>query len=234
MDTEALHELTAAYALDALDAHEVRGYEEHLAHCERCRAELAALTEGATSLAFAVDAPPPPPELRGRILEAARAERSNVVPLRRRWAVPAALAAAGIAAAAAIVLAVWASSLNGKLDRERTRSAHQLTAVELVASPGARRIPLAGGRGTLVVSKTGQAALVLNRLSRAPEGQTYEAWVIERGKPRPAGLFAGGGGVSLVGLSRGVPDGAVVAVTVERKGGVAQPTGAPVFSARMA
>jgi anti-sigma-K factor RskA len=234
MDTDTLHDLTAAYALDALDEHEVRAYEEHLAHCERCRAELPSLTEAAASLAVGVDAPPPPPELRERILDAARAERSNVVPLRPRWVVPAALATAGVAAAAAIVLAVWASSLSGKLDRERTRSAQQLMAAAIVAQPGARRIPLAAGRGTLVVSKTGQAALVLNRLGRAPDGKTYEAWVIERGKPLPAGLFAGGGDVSLVRLSRGVPDGAVVAVTVEREGGVAQPTGAPVLSARMA
>ncbi len=234
MDTDALHDLTAAYALDALDAHEVHAYEEHLAHCERCRAELASLTETATSLAAGVDAPPPPPELRERILDAARAERSNVVPLRRRWAVPAALAAAGVAAAAAIVLAVWASSLSGKLDRERTRSAQQLAAAAIVSQPDAHRIPLSGRSGTLVVSKTGQAALVLPGLSRAPAGKTYEAWVIASGKPRAAGLFAGGGDVSLVGLSRGVPGGAIVAVTVERKGGVAQPTGAPVLSAKMA
>ena len=233
MDTEALHDLTAAYALDALDARDVRAYEEHLAHCERCRAELASLSEAATSLSYGVDAPPPPPELRERILETARAERSNATPLRRRWALPAALGAAGVAVAAAIVLAVWATSLNGNLARERTKNAQQLTAAQLIAQPDARRIPLSTG-GTLVVSKTGEAVLVLSRLGHAPEGKTYQAWVIEGGRPRPAGLFPGGEDVALFGLTRKVPNGAVVAVTVERKGGVARPTGTPIISAKTA
>ena len=34
---DGLHELTAAYALDALDDHETREYEEHLRRCEQCR-----------------------------------------------------------------------------------------------------------------------------------------------------------------------------------------------------
>jgi anti-sigma-K factor RskA len=233
MDTEALHDLTAAYALDALDERDVRAYEEHLAHCERCRAELASLSEAATSLAYGVEAPPPPPELRERILETARAERSNVTPLRRRLALPAALGAAGIAVAAAIVLAVWASSLNGNLDRERTKNAQRLAAAQLVAQPDARRIPLSTG-GTLVVSKTGEAVLVLSGLGHAPEGKTYQAWVVEGGRPRPAGLFPGGEDVALVSLTRKVPNGAVVAVTVERKGGAARPTGTPILSAKTA
>jgi len=45
-----LHELTPAYALDALAADEAEAYEEHLAQCERCRAELAELRETAAAL----------------------------------------------------------------------------------------------------------------------------------------------------------------------------------------
>ena len=116
MGTQALHDLTAAYALDALDPEERREYEAHLARCDRCRDELASLSEASTSLAYAVDPAAPPPQLRERILAAARAERPNVVPLRPRWALPAA-ATAVVAVAAAIALAVWATSLSGRLDR---------------------------------------------------------------------------------------------------------------------
>ena len=35
-----IHELTAGYALDALDADERWAYETHLAECKRCREEL--------------------------------------------------------------------------------------------------------------------------------------------------------------------------------------------------
>ena len=45
MADEPIHDLTAAYALDALDAHDEERYEEHLATCERCREELAELRD---------------------------------------------------------------------------------------------------------------------------------------------------------------------------------------------
>ena len=64
-DAMDVHELTAAYALDALDADERERYEEHLASCEECREELAALGETAAALAWGVESPEPPPALRG-------------------------------------------------------------------------------------------------------------------------------------------------------------------------
>jgi anti-sigma factor RsiW len=109
MDANALHDLTAAYALDALDPEDARAYEEHLARCERCRDELASLSEAATALAYASEAPQPPPELRARILQQAHRERANVVPLRPRWVYPVA-AAAAVAAGAALALGIWAVS----------------------------------------------------------------------------------------------------------------------------
>ena len=45
MEADTLHDLTAAYALDALDPEDAREYEAHLARCERCRGELASLSE---------------------------------------------------------------------------------------------------------------------------------------------------------------------------------------------
>jgi len=72
MEADAIHELTPAYALDALDEQEEREYEEHLARCPTCRAELASFLETATSLAYGVESPSPPPRLRDRIVEQAR------------------------------------------------------------------------------------------------------------------------------------------------------------------
>ena len=53
MEADALHDLTAAYALNALEPEEARRYEAHLARCERCRDEFAALSESASALAYA-------------------------------------------------------------------------------------------------------------------------------------------------------------------------------------
>src|SRR5437763_405481 len=85
MESLTVHDLTAAYALDALDAAEAREYETHLATCADCQADLAQLGGAASALSFAVESPAPPEALRRRIIEAARTERGNVVPLRPRW-----------------------------------------------------------------------------------------------------------------------------------------------------
>ena len=230
MDHDTVRELTAAYALDALDRQDEREFEEHLAHCGRCRAEVSAFQEAAALLAYDVETPYPPPALRERILSEARSERPNVVPLRRRWAFPAAAGIAAAAACAAIGLGVWAASLSGKLNSERAARGEQARLVALIGDPDASRVPVEGAQGTLVVNRTGEAALLVTGLEPAPEGKVYEAWIIEDGKPRPAGTFSSGGESTVVALNEPVPEGAVVAVTLE-PGFVEQPTGQPLFSA---
>jgi Anti-sigma-K factor rskA, C-terminal/Putative zinc-finger len=233
MDAEALHDLTAAYALHALDADEAQAYEAHLALCESCRAELAELNEGAVALAYAADGPPPPPELRERILAQAHADRPNVVPLRPRWAIPAAVTAVA-AVAAVVALAIWATSLSDRLDRERSDREASGRVAAILADPAAHRVGIQGGRGSLVVTPTGEGALVLARLQPAAPGKTYEAWVAKGGSPQPAGTFDGGGAVTAFPLARPVPDGALVLVTEERDGGVDMPTQMPFLSVRNA
>jgi len=198
-----LHDLTAAYALDALDADEAEAYERHLSQCEDCRAQLAQLNETAGALAFGTVAPVPPARLRAAILEQAVAERSNVVPLlRRRW-VARGLAVA--AAAAACIVVGFAVSLS--------RSNHT------------RYVGLGVNRDA-----NGQATLTVSGLGAAPHGKTYEAWVIPVGHaPRPAGLFPGGRTATLR-LPGTVPPNAVVAVTIERAGGVKAPTTTPILT----
>jgi anti-sigma factor RsiW len=214
MGTEALHDLTPAYALDALDPTERREYEAHLALCERCRAELASLSEAASALAYGVEAPAPPPQLRARILDSARAERANVVPLRPRWAIPAAVTAVA-AVAAVIALAIWASSLSGKVDRLQARNDKSERVAAVLGAPGAHRFQIPA-RGTLVVAPRGSAALVLTNLHAARSGMLYEAWVSTGGKPKPAGTFDATGPLTAVPLDQAVPTGAIVMVTQEK------------------
>lgn len=95
--------MLAAQALNALDAAELRDLEAHLQSCAECRQQLSEWEETASGLAFAsLEARPlePSRQLRGRILEAIRADSkargvskeakdghrpqaSNVVPLKR-------------------------------------------------------------------------------------------------------------------------------------------------------
>ena len=229
-----MHTLAAPYALHALDENEERSFEQHLAECERCREELAGFREAAAALALAAPAAEPPPDLRGRILEQARAERPNVVPLRRRrdWTVPLG-AAAAIAASAAVALGIWAFSLANSLDRERSAREAESAALALLAREGTRRLQLAGANGSVLVTGDGRAALVVD-VPAAPTGKTYEAWVVDGGEPRPAGLFRGGSQPSVLRLTRPVAPGAIVAVTVERAGGADAPTQRPRITSQPA
>lgn len=226
MEQNEVHALTAAYSLDALDELEEREYEEHLRGCERCREELAAFTEAATSLAYAVDAPAPPPTLRDRILNGAHAERAVVVPFRPRRTLNYALGAvAAVAAAVAIGVGIWGASVSGRLDRLESTNA-------VLGDPNARVAELSGADGRVVVSEAGDAVLVVSGLERAPSGRDYEIWVIEGNAPRRAGLFEAEKGREVVRLEERVPRDSVVAVTLEKDGGVETPSTAPLFSAR--
>jgi anti-sigma-K factor RskA len=210
MERTGIHELSAAYALDALDAAERRDFEEHLTHCGECRDAVADFQETAAALAYDAEMPAPPPALRERILDRARRERPNVVPLRPRWAFPAAATIAAVAACAAIGLGIWAAVLHHRIgDRPET-------------------VALIGAQGSLIVDSAGDGTLVVRNVDPAPVGKTYEIWVIKGEKPSRAGTFAGGDRVA-VALTRKVPDGAIVAVTLERAGGVDRPTTTPIF-----
>jgi anti-sigma-K factor RskA len=228
VERDDIHELTAPYALDALDEQEVREFEQHLRDCEHCRDEVAMLRETAASLAYDSPAVAPPPELRARILATARAERGNVVPLRPRWAAPVA-AVAAVAACAAVALGVWAATLDHTLGNRDAALRDQARALAVAANPDARRIALTGGHGALVVTPDGRAALLLSGMPEPGAGKVFEAWVISGGAAKPAGVFSGKGSSTAVALERGVPTGATVAVTIERSGGAQQPTSTPIL-----
>lgn len=206
-----IHDLAAAYVLNALDPEDRWTYERHLDTCERCRDEVARLREGSVRLAYAAPPAEPRRELRERILQAAREERpATVTQLRsRRWLFPATAVAAAAAAVAAIGLGLWANSLRDDVTAQRV-------------------VAMKGG-GSVVIS--GDQASIVACVEKAPAEKTYEAWVIEGKVPRPAGLFPGGCGT--VELTRPVSPGDTVAVTLEAEGGSEVPKGDILMSANV-
>jgi len=205
MTNEDLHELVAGYALDALDGDDRQAFESHLAGCERCRVELAGLSEAVGTLAFAVEGPVPPAALRGRILAAAREEPPTVVALRpRRTRVYAGIALAA-SACAALAIGLYVGLSGGGSSNKQ--------AMSLTVANGVARLTVTG-------------------LPAAPAGKAYEIWVIDGGAPHPAGLFAGGD-KSVIRLTRQVRVGSTVAVTLERAGGARAPTTPILLSTRL-
>ncbi|MEU6539871.1 anti-sigma factor [Streptomyces sp. NPDC047000] len=73
------HLLAAPYALDALEPAERVRYEKHLDHCDRCAAEVRALSEDAVRLAWST-AVPAPPAMRERVLAAVRGTPQEPAP----------------------------------------------------------------------------------------------------------------------------------------------------------
>lgn len=227
-----IHELTAGYALDALDAEERRAYEAHLPDCVPCQDELTSFWEMTDALAVAASGPEPSSVLRGRILADAQAEPQVVVPFepRRRRTVPALSAMAAVAAVVALAIGLWASQVAGDLDDAREALERERQTAGVLADPTARTVALEAGEGRLVVGQDGRAVLVLDGLDPAPAGKTYEMWIVEGEETLPAGLFAGHEGVDIERVDGTVAPGDVVAVTIEDEGGVEVSANDPIVA----
>jgi anti-sigma-K factor RskA len=231
MDAEA-HELIAGYALDALEPADRARAKELLERSEEAREELRTLTETTAAMATAVSGPAPPSGLRERILQSAREDRQTVIPLesrRRPRLVPVFGVAAAVAAVVAVALGIWGVSVSSDLDESRAALAQARAAAAVLASPDARTVGLEQGSGSLVVSGS-DAVLVLNDMEGAPQGKTWEVWVLDGQTPVRAGLFAGGQARDVVPVEGSVGPGAKVLVTLEPSGGVDAPTTSPVVT----
>jgi Anti-sigma-K factor rskA/Putative zinc-finger len=239
-----LHTLTGAYAAHALSDGERLAFERHLAACPACAQEVRELTGTAARLGAAVAAHPPAvlwervraeavatrqlAPVVGRAERRRRVERARALGLlggRRRF--PPLLAAA----AALLVAAVSVTALNLGLPGRTERPVDLVEAV--LGAPDARRVvaalPGGPGQAAVVVSRQqGRAVFQAGGLPPAPAGRTYQLWVVDRSGPRPAGLVEAGGGRLTRLLDGRVAGTEQVAMTVERRGGVARPTSEPV------
>lgn len=141
------------------------------------------------------------------------------------WPTLAALAiATGLAA---IGLGAWAVVSDVRSEPATPLEGARLDrALAILADSDAQRRALRGsvGRIVLVVSAEDRAVLALDGLGAAGSGREYAAWLVPPGSatPLPAGTFDGSEPVVL--LTRPVPPGARVGVTVEAAGGADRPT----------
>ncbi len=221
---EHVDELIAGQALYALSPEDEERVALHVAECDQCRRQLREAEALAASLAYAVPAAAPPPDLRDRVLAAvepvveaapARPVEAQPRPARRSrsWWPRIAAVAVPVLAVAVVGLAIWNVSLHSDLSGIHS-GLYNGTAGNL------------RGVGNVVVKRDGNATLYAS-IGPAPPGKTYEAWVIRGKVALPAGLFEGGGTVNLK-LSRNARPGDVIAVTVEPAGGTKAPTGTPI------
>jgi len=223
-------EMIPAHALSALDAGEERALNEHLAECAECRRDLAEWEATAASLALSAKPMEPSPEVRDKILNKIRSEKSpsKVLPFpsprRRIWGA----IAAALLFGALLVSVVVLYQQNRQLQQENAF-------YKLITAPGSRIAELSGtneasgATAKLAYDPTGRAVLIASGLPRTPTGKEYQLWFIVDNKPLPGRTFApDNNGQST--LQDQVPEAArrsaIFAITLEPTGGVPLPTGA--------
>lgn len=236
---EQVEEVLALASLGALDRDDVNvDVHRHLAGCDSCRRAAQSFSAMVATLPEALPPVTPPAHLRNRIMaevyaDAARApaprRRSR---LRRLWgALPAGRGftiAAGLAAAAAVVLAVWGASRPSGTAPQATSRTFQIA--------GTAAAPQATG-ALYYDAATTRAVLLVHGLqppttSGGPR-RAYEVWLIPaQGAPVAAGFLTlqPDGQTWAAALSGNAEAYRQVAATIEPAAGSAQPTGAKVVT----
>lgn len=134
------------------------------------------------------------------------------------------------AAAAAVVLFAGGTVVGVSLVQTSQSSVQADALASITSAPDAQRASApvtGGGTATLVWSPSvGKSAMIVDGLSAAPSGKTYQLWYIRDGHATSAGLMSGDWQV----LQGSLHDGDVVGVTVEPAGGSKQPTTKPVVT----
>jgi anti-sigma-K factor RskA len=251
--SESMHLLTGAYAVNALDDAERADFEEHLADCPDCTAEVRGLRDTTARLA-AAEAVQPPARLKAAVMAQiggtpqlspmptveADPDDNTVVPMRRpgwSWA----QRTLAVAAALLTVVAIGLSALLVQSNAARKDlDARQAAVTRVLTAPDARSLAgsiTGGGRGTVVVSASqGISVFVGADLPKAPPGHTYELWYMtSSGGAAPAGTFQPdpNGQVTAV-LAGTIGNAAAVGMTVEPAGGSAKPTTTPIMALAIA
>jgi anti-sigma-K factor RskA len=214
---EEMHDLAAAYALDALDDIERRRFETHLAGCEACRREVAGFGDALGELASRSPAQPPP-EMRDRVL--ARIEETPQES--RRPPVPGSRNLLMAAAAAVVAVVAFAALLGGGVFDDPVD--------KVLAADDARQITLESdvveGAVLTFSPELGQGVFAAQQLPAVGPDETYELWLIDEDGPTPAGLFTPHEDGSATVLVEGeVFPGLTLGLTVEPVAGSDAPTG---------
>ncbi len=236
MNHAEAEELLGAYALDALTGDERQRIEEHFGSCDEHRDAAAQLRETAALLALTVEDGDPSPTLRRRIMEAVTAappQPAARVPMppttppsamaRRpvargpRWS----LRPAYLAVAVAVLLALAAGALIGRLTGPNAATVAYTFQGDATRAPGAQ--------ARLVYFKDQQAAVVAaTGLPKLASGQVYELWLIKDGVPVDEGIGSSTNGDLAARLTGDVPQFQQFAITIE-PGEQRLPTTTPIL-----
>jgi anti-sigma-K factor RskA len=251
MTHDEFESIAALDALGAASADEESALRTHMETCATCAHAHDEFAEAATFLARDLDPVPPPAEVHQRVFEAIGPGETTLVERRRFavrpwWLVTAAtlfLALWGWRELAIRAARERIASQNAEI-RELTEENQRLTQrneklsteMTALASPGTRTIALAGQKVSPSASarvflepSVRRAVVFFYNLPTNPANKSYQLWIIRADQPKPqsAGVFdvssSGNATLSIENLPVATEIKAL-AVTLEPKGGVEQPT----------
>jgi anti-sigma-K factor RskA len=238
-----IHALSGAYAVDALDDDEREQFEQHLADCPECRAEVRSFCETAALIAE-TQTEIPPPSLRDSVLsgigsirplppetapetpsttapEAEEAVGAAVTPLRRRT-FPMLVAASVAVILLAVGTAFWHPWTGSQTTTVADQILHASDAVKVTE-------PVAGG-GTLTIVRSPsleRAVMIGSDVAPPESGKTYQLWLQQPGQGMvSAGLMPDAEQPTV--LTGDAATATAAAVSVEPATGSPRPTSDPI------
>ncbi len=243
---EEYQEIAALDALGAASPGEELELHEHLGDCATCRRVRDEYAEAVTLLARGLEPVAPPDELREQIVN--NETENNLVDARRRFG-----GAWWLATAATLFLALWGwrelmmrverekyttqeaeirrlSEENAALARNNDKLSAEMAALassdtQQIALMGQQVAPSASARVFLEPQKR-RAIVFFYNLPANAKDKSYQLWVIAGDKPKSAGVFDAVNGNATITIDN-LPVSTEIkalAVTLEPRGGVAQPT----------
>jgi anti-sigma-K factor RskA len=235
-------ELSAIYALGALDAQELKEFEAHLASgCAICEAYIRETRETLLLLHRSITPITPSPSVKTRLFNDIASDKVVPLPAKprpnwRRWQVITGTLAAGL------VGAVLAGTLITK--RYEPRHTIYTSVINLLRDPATRDFPLYGtgptpkAAGRFLWNESGEGHIFVTNLPTAPEGKMYAVWTIaQSAAPRYVGTIqtdrTGQGGLH-INTPRTDHPVENFAVTLEPAGTTAAPTGPMVLISKPA
>jgi hypothetical protein len=238
MGHEEFEGIAALDAIGAATADEASALRSHLSSCIPCRRARDAYNDAATSIALSLDPVRPPAALRERVVAAYERRGS-----RRQW---------WLAVAATLFLALWGwrelgiraarendASQRAEIDRLRQENAllgqrteklsSEMAALshdtQTIALTGQEVAPAASAKVFLEPGRR-RAIVFFHALPVNPSDKSYQLWIITD-KPMSAGVFditdTGDASIAVENLPLAAEIKGL-AVTLEPRGGVAQPT----------
>lgn len=220
----------AVYALGAVSAQDAQRIRAHIESCETCSAEYERLVPVIDAIASATTLPDgasagPSAALRKRVLGTAQPKRTVVV-----WPVYA-------LAAACLIITLMAGVFAGMLKSQNAALRHTVASdkalIDDLASTSSKRYLVPGGA---VVSRGGRLYIAMQSMPPLPNGKVYQAWVLPAGQKRmsPSITFTPVHGVAILRVPVDAMRIVAFAVSVEPRGGSAQPTAKPNFVIKLA